>query len=195
MTTEEKLQHFFEFSISRAEQEASETIEEHQKALDTMYEEHCSTRRRQAEAYLDAETERIKRDINKTLSSRQLHIRQELSAKQQELKEKLFAKVKERMLAFKSTPAYLDYLCNKLREAEEFSDGTELIVYLDASDEGLLGALKDRTGYTARISPKAFGGGIRAVLPAKNILIDNSYLTLLDEEKEAYHFHGGAQNE
>lgn len=195
MTTEEKLQHFFDYSISRAEQEAAETISEHQKALDTMFEEHCSTRRRQAEAYLTAEAERIKRQINKTLSSRQLHIRQELSAKQQELREKLFSEVQMLMTAYKSDPGYLDFLCRKVQEAERYADGTKLTVYLDRSDEALADELTRRTGHPVQIAPKPFGGGIRAVLSDKNILIDNSYLTLLNEEKENYHFHGGAQHE
>ena len=195
MTTEEKLQHFFDYSISRAEQEASEAISEHQKALDTMFEEHCATKRRQAEAYLAAETERIKREINKTLSSRQLHIRQELSGKQQELRERLFAKVQELMDAYKSEPGYLEFLCRKVEEAAGYSDGTALTVYLDSSDEKFADELRSRTGQEVRIAPKSFGGGVRVVLPEKNILIDSSYLTLLNEEKEDYHFHGGAQHE
>ena len=36
---------------------------------------------------------------------------------------------------------------------------------------------------------------IRAVIPEKNILIDNSFETLLNEERENFIFHGGVEHE
>ena len=99
------------------------------------------------------------------------------------------------MDAYKSEPGYLEFLCRKVEEAAGYSDGTALTVYLDSSDEKFADELRSRTGQEVRIAPKSFGGGVRVVLPEKNILIDSSYLTLLNEEKEDYHFHGGAQHE
>ena len=40
MTTEEKLQHFYDVSMESAREEAQKALEEYRKALDDMFEEH-----------------------------------------------------------------------------------------------------------------------------------------------------------
>lgn len=66
MTTEEKLQNFYNHSLDSANREAERVIGDHQKALDKIFEEHKATARRQAEEEIAAETEKAKRDVNKT---------------------------------------------------------------------------------------------------------------------------------
>ena len=41
------------------------------------------------------------------------------------------------------------------------------------------------------VSQYSFSGGMRAVIPSKNILIDHSFETKLIEEKERFVFKGG----
>lgn len=38
-------------------------------------------------------------------------------------------------------------------------------------------------------------GGVRAVIPAKNILIDHTFKTLYESEKEEFNFDGGLLHE
>lgn len=64
MTTEEKLQNFYNHSLDSANREAERVIGDHQKALDKIFEEHKATARRQAEEEVAAETEKAKRDVN-----------------------------------------------------------------------------------------------------------------------------------
>ena len=40
MTTEEKLQHFYDVSMESAREEAQKALEEYRRALDDMFEEH-----------------------------------------------------------------------------------------------------------------------------------------------------------
>ena len=63
MTTEEKLQNFYNHSLDSANREAERVIGDHQKALDKIFEEHKATARRQAEEEVAAETEKAKRDV------------------------------------------------------------------------------------------------------------------------------------
>ena len=121
MTTEEKLQNFYNHSLDSANREAERVIGDHQKALDKIFEEHKATARRQAEEEVAAETEKAKRDVNKTLSADQLHIRRKLSRKNLELKEKLFKEVREKLTAYKKDPSYEEYLERKIREAVTFA--------------------------------------------------------------------------
>ena len=177
MTTEEKLQNFYNHSLDSANREAERVIGDHQKALDKIFEEHKATARRQAEEEVAAETEKAKRDVNKTLSADQLHIRRKLSRKNLELKEKLFKEVREKLTAV------------------TFAGNDKLTLYLDPSDEAHKASLEQKLSVTLTISAMPFLGGVRAVIPEKNILIDNSFETLLNEERENFIFHGGVEHE
>ena len=126
MTTEEKLQNFYNHSLDSANREAERVIGDHQKALDKIFEEHKATARRQAEEEVAAETEKAKRDVNKTLSADQLHIRRKLSRKNLELKEKLFKEVREKLTAYKKEPSYEEYLESKIREAVKYAGNDKL---------------------------------------------------------------------
>ena len=48
---------------------------------------------------------------------------------------------------------------------------------------------------TPLLSDTDFMGGIRAVIPDKNILIDNTFLTCFENEKESFNFDGGIRHE
>lgn len=195
MTIEEKLQTFYNSSIDSAQAEARAMIEEHEAALEKIFAEHKETAERQAEAELKAEKEKLKRNLNKKLSTEQLHIKRSLTKKNMELKNKLFAEVDEKIRSFMKTPEYEAYLERKITETLAFARGDSMDIYINPSDAHLKEQLEHSSKTSLTISKEDFKGGIRAVIPEKNILIDNSFLTLLNEEKEAFIFHGGAAHE
>ena len=106
MTTEEKLQHFYEVSVENAKEEAEGAVTEYEQVLEASLEEHRQAKRRQAEMELKAEADNAKRQVNKALSAEQLRIKRRLSKKQDQLKDKLFSKVAEKLNAFRETPDY-----------------------------------------------------------------------------------------
>ena len=171
MTIEEKLQHFYTASIDSAMQEAQQVQTQHQEALDKIFQEHKETKERQIQSHIQAETDNLKREINKTVSARQLEYRRLLSDKTEEIKQQLFHDVAERLAQFRSTPEYLEYLSQRIQE------------------------LAARFGFAPVVSREAFMGGMRAVIRSKNILIDNSFATLLREAKEEFVFAGGMTDE
>lgn len=195
MTIEEKLQNFYNSSIESAQAQARTMIEEHEAALEKIYAEHKETLERQADAELKAEKDKLKRNLNKKLSTEQLHIKRSLSKKNMELENKLFTEVIEKLRDFMQTPEYEAYLERKIQETLKFADGDSLIIYINGSDAHLKEQLEQNTGAKMTISKEDFKGGIRAVIPEKHILIDNSFLTLLNEEKDTFIFHGGAAHE
>ncbi|MDY2937317.1 MAG: V-type ATP synthase subunit E [Fusicatenibacter sp.] len=195
MTTEEKLQNFYNHSLDSASREAERLIADHQNALDKLFSEHKEIKLRQAEEEVAAETEKAKRDINKSLSADQLQIKRQLSRKNMELKDQLFAEVREKLNEYKKDPSYEDYLARKIREAVDFAGTDHLKLYLDSSDEAHKASLESKLSVTLTISSIPFLGGIRAVIPEKNILIDNSFETLIAEERENFIFHGGIGHE
>lgn len=196
MTTEEKLQHFYELSIKEAMADARQLIDNHQAALDRLFAEHCETKNRQARAELKAESDKLKREFNKEVSAEQLKIKQHITDIQTELKKKLFVEIKEKLEAFKSTPKYEDLLFDQIKAALDFAAGDEMVVYIDPSDESHLPILLERLkadgiDLTPVISKEPFIGGVRSVIRSKNILIDTSFLSLIRDEKAKFTFDGG----
>ncbi len=190
MTMEEKLQHFYEVSVENAKEEAKQAVKEYEQVLEASLEEHRQAKKRQMEMELAAETDNARRQMNRTLSTEQMRIRKQLSQKQDQMKEELFAGVSSRLAAFRETSEYSRYLERKAQEARNFAGEDELILTLGAGDAGLAQTLSALTGGKVEVASEDFGGGLRAVIPSKNILMDNTFDSLVQEEKEAFTFDG-----
>ena len=113
----------------------------------------------------------------------------------EEIKQQLFHDVEERLAQFRSTPEYLEYLSQRIQEALDFAGEDAFVVYLDPADQNRIPELAARFGFAPVVSREAFMGGMRAVIRSKNILIDNSFATLLREAKEEFVFAGGMTDE
>ena len=195
MTTEEKLQHFYAVSIESAKEEASKAISEYRASLEENLEKHKKEKKAASENQFKIESENAAREINKALSSEHLHIKRRLSKKHQELEEKLFEEVEEMLRAFLTSPEYAGWLEDKVKRALAAAEGDQIGIYLSSGDEALAGEIQQRTGIRPLISQSSFLGGIRAVIPEKNILIDYTLLTMLETEKENFNFDGGLKHE
>lgn len=192
MTTEEKLKHFEESSMERARAQSMEIIAKHQEALKQIEREHKETKRRQADLQIRTETESLKHQLNMALSKEQIEIRRRITRHQNELKETLFQEVQDRLGAFRATEQYRNLLISQIRDILKTADGQEVTIYLDPGDSSMQKSLEEACKVSLTLSAYPFLGGTRAVLPARHILIDNSFETRLAEEKEAFTFEGGA---
>lgn len=195
MKTDEKLQHFYEVSMDSARDEAVKTLADYKETLENALKQHKADKQASTEAQFKIESENAAREINKALSAEQLHIKRRLSGKQQHLKEKLFAEVQEMLKTFTQKPEYVDWLEAKIKESLEIAGEDEVQIYLNLSDSALAEPLKKRTGVPILLSESDFLGGIRAMIPGKNILIDNTFLTSFENEKESFNFDGGLKHE
>lgn len=195
MTIEEKLEHFYEVSVTEAKELGSRQLEEHKKKLAEMLSEHKKSRNQDAKDSIKAETENARREISKALSTEQITLKRNWSSKQNTLKEKLFAEVKEHLENFRTQPEYEDYLCEKINAAKDFAGGDELHIYLSADDSDHLESITKKTGFPVEVSPDSFMGGVKATIPAKNILIDNSFLENFQTVFRGFKFDGGMKHE
>ena len=195
MTIEEKLQHFYDTSIAEAQTEAQNELDAHKKNLDEMLEKHKESRKLDAQAQIKAETENATREVNKALSAEQLTFRRDWTSKQNELRNELFVEVKNLLEDFMGTPEYQDYLCTKIQKAREFAGNDEIFIYLSPEDSTLQHSIVAKTGFAVSISDEPFMGGIKATIPAKNILIDNSFLGAYETMKKEFKFNGGPSHE
>ena len=195
MTIEEKLQHFYEVSLDEAREDAAQAIQEHKEHLARTLEDHKQTSRQNAEAEIKAETGHVRREVNKALSAEQITLRRDLSRKQEELKETLFAEVKTKVQQFITTAEYDEYLCRRINEAVKFAGDDEIQIYLSKEDEPRLKSLTVKTGFPLKLSDESFIGGIRAIIPEKNILIDNSFEEGYQAAYREFKFDGGPAHE
>lgn len=195
MTIDEKLQHFYEISVEEAKEDAAKAIQEHKEHLAQMLEEHKSSRIQSAEAEVKAEAGHVRREVNKALSAEQLTLKRDWSQKQEELKTNLFAKVRKKLELFMSTPEYTEYLCRQVRKVKEFAGEDQVEISLSPEDKDLAGKVSGETGVPLTVSEESFLGGIRAAIPHKNILIDNSFQEGLNTLRREFKFEGGLKHE
>ena len=195
MTIEEKLQHFYDTSVAEAQAQAQAELDSHQKNLDEMLKKHKESRKLDAETQIKAETENATREVNKALSAEQLTLRRDWTSKQTELKNELFVEVKNHLEDFMESPEYQDYLCSRIQKAREFAGNDEIFIYLSPEDTALQRSIVAKTGFTVEISSEPFMGGIKATIPAKNILIDSSFMSAYEKLKKEFKFDGGLSHE
>ena len=195
MTIEEKLTHFYDTSVEEARRQAEKDVQEHKDSLDAAMEEHKKMALENAASSRKAEIANARREINKALSAEQLHIRRDWTARQSRLKEKLFAEVRKQILKFMESSRYEEYLCTKIEEAVCFAEHDEIQIYLSSSDKSKANDLAQKTGTPLQVSKEDFIGGIRAEIPHKNILIDNSFSANLASMCREFKFDGGLKNE
>lgn len=195
MTVEEKLNHFFDSSVSDARAQSAASIEEYRNTLEKDFEEYKNSMDSQAAIRLKMEETKIKSDMNHELSDRLLTTKREFSEKYDELKALLFDEVRKMLSDFRKTDEYKNRIIKNIEAAVSYADNDSLTVYIDPEDASLIDELKGMFPCNIIPSAQPFGGGIRAVIDRKNILIDNSYNSKLEEIADNFTFDGGSSNE
>ena len=193
MTTEEKLKHFQDICMEDARERSARMLDDYMKALEGAYEEHTADARRRADMQVEAETEKLEREINKRLSIGQLDLKREFSRRQEELKDKLFVELRDKLANFMETQEYQRLLDRQVKAVKEFAGNEELIVYMDPSDVDKVQRIALHHNASIKISEYSFDGGTRAVIPGKHILIDNSFETKLNEARHEFKFDLGGK--
>lgn len=188
MTTEEKLRHFTETSLSAARAEADQILSAHREAMDKLYQEHITTKQRQAQLQLSMEEKNMEKERNKRLSAEQLKLKHETNKRLYEFKETLFAEVRMKLSDYMTTDAYRQLLIKQIRDIKDFAGDSPYTIYIDPADELLKFELEHATATPLTLSAYSFSGGTRAVLAGRNILIDHSFESKLNSLKDHYTF-------
>jgi vacuolar-type H+-ATPase subunit E/Vma4 len=186
MTLNEKLDHFYTSVIDSATAQNVKIIEEYTNTLQKMSEERKNAALKKAENNLLVETDRIQKEKNRRLSNEAIELKRKVNEKTAEITDHIFDDVILKLKNFMQTASYDEYLYKKIMAANEFSQGHVIIIYINPTDQGLLSSLEKKTGVKLTISNRDFIGGIRAVIPSRSILIDDSFLTKLTEEKNSF---------
>ena len=191
MTLEEKIAHLQTTSMEQARAEGNAIIDSHREALEKVFEDHKAEALRQAETRIKAETTNAKLMLNQAAAKSQLEIKRRQGKIQQELKDKIFDETRSLVDDYMKTEDYTDFLIKCIKQAGHYAGTDPVVIYLNPSDESKRPDLEDATGVHLTISAEDFIGGARAVIRARNILIDNSFKTQLQNEYDKFMFLGG----
>ena len=178
-------------AMEDAHKQQKQALEEYQKALDQIFEEHKQATLKRAEMELKYESERIRTESNKNFAKEHLQIRRKLMRRVNELTDQIFEEVHMLLNDYKKTSAYVDLLKKQISNAVAFAGRAEMVVYLDPEDADKKTMLEEASQAVLTISETPFGGGTRALIPSRNILIDNSFETKLNDARTNFHFSGG----
>lgn len=188
MTLDEKLDQFYHAAIDSATSQNIQIVEEYQKSLQTIFEEHKHEAIKKADFAYHDEAEKLMRNKNRKLSAEGIKLKRKISEKSTELTDKIFKEVQSKLNQFMTTRSYFDLMCRQIKSAVEFSRGDSMIIYINPSDAESKADLEKETNVVLTVSTRDFIGGTRAVITDKNILIDNSFLTKMEELRSSYLF-------
>lgn len=186
MTLDEKLEQFYNVTIESATVRNIEIVEEYEKSLEKVLEEHKKDTKQKADENYRLEAENLLREKNRLLSAEAINVKRKLNDKVLELIDNLFEDVMDKLQTFMKTKEYETLLISQIKHAKEFSREDDIKVYINPSDQHLKEALEKATGVPLTISQYDFIGGSRAVITEKNILIDNSFTSKIEEAKESF---------
>lgn len=186
MTLDEKLDIFYDSAMKEATTKNIQLVEEYKASLQQIYEEHKESSLQKAQLTLQIETDKLISEKNKKLTEETLKIKRNTSLKISEIKDILFSQVSDKLKDFMLTDEYTSVLKKQIIQAKEFAKNDAITIYINPSDAAKKSYLEKETNTELTVSAIDFFGGTRAVIHAKNILIDNSFMTKLAEEKEMF---------
>lgn len=196
MTLDEKLANFTEYCVLAAKKKSEELISQQQSALDKDFEAYTLKSKEITDSQLKIEKENLEKQLNKELSNEQLHSKHLIGEARTELTDKLFVELSDKISNFINTKEYMELISSQIKYALNFAEGDEIIIYVDSTDEARLHELCARHQTDCiKISEHSFMGGTKALLPKKNILIDNSFAKKLETAKLRFMFDLGGEED
>ena len=182
MTVDEKITRLQESAMQEARSKGNAIVEQHKKALTHVFDQHKAEALIQADTRIKAEKTSVKQQLGMANSKAALELKRELGAAQKRLKKQLFKEVEEK---------HQDLLVKYIEKAVAYSDRGEMTIYVNPTDADKKAYLEEKTGFTLSISKEDFIGGIRAVIPERNILVDYAFKGALEREYQKFAFGGG----
>lgn len=194
MNEKERIKHIQDVVMEEARAQGNDIIGKHQEALDEVFETHREEALRQQKVRIRAEQHAAKREIKTAISKRQLSLKRELNKVKNELKAELFLEVKTLLLDYMKTEDYKELLLTYADQVLKYADGEPLAIYVSCEDKRAKEFLEEKMSLRVHTSEEDFIGGIKAILPSRNILMDHSFLSSLEKMEEEFILEGGGAN-
>ncbi len=184
MEINEKLEVFFRAAIGAANSQSESMLDEQKNIYQSAMEEHEQSCRDALESSRRIFLEKQKKEVNRRTAEQTMAWKKEYQAQKEQKTEELFEMVMEKLTSYRKTDGYEAFLLTQIDKAKEFAQGEDLTVYISPSDQTKQVMLEEKCGCRIEIAKDEFLGGMRAVIPAKNVLIDESFAERMKHARE-----------
>ncbi|MBO5461444.1 MAG: V-type ATP synthase subunit E [Ruminococcus sp.] len=191
MTLEEKIAYMQASVMEDARANNSSIVSSYRDALEKLFNDHKSESLLLSKTQIKSETVNARQQLNQASSKAHLDLKREESRLTQTLKDNIFKEVKALALEYMKTPEYEAYLVECIQGVIKIAGENDKTIYLNPTDAHLKASLEAKTGVPLNVSDTDFFGGIRTEIPARNILVDDSFETKLWNEYNDFLFLGG----
>lgn len=175
-------------SIEDTSIKSDKLLSQYKQSLDEEFERYKESAMQESKYLKKSKINSTKQQLRKSLAKEQMEIKRKITNKQNLIKTEIFAAVTEKLDAYRKTPDYAKSLEKQILGIKAKYAAPDMIVYISAEDEALIDEIKSATGADIAVSEVPFIGGIKAVMPSQNMLIDLSYKTKLMEAEEQFTF-------
>lgn len=188
-----KLEQYFEEEIHRVsnieiEQIESEIGQIRARAIENLE----SDAQREAGMAKEQEIKELQSEFAILLSKTREETNRKLMGKREELTDAVFTAASEKIRAFTESKEYAQFLKQKAGALAKYSY-EHVTLYLRKEDESYLKAIMDAYGNSCegKIDPSIQLGGLRLECDAKGIVIDETFDTALEEQKDWFYTNSG----
>ena len=180
---------YFETQVNKQVQDIiDEQVNQYRATLQKDYDEFVKNTNQEFDAKFENAKKDMRKELNKNISQSQIHLQRDLYLQEEKLKKTLFAEFNDALQNYMQTDEYRNQLVVMINNLKDYAEKNreELVVYINHSDQGMIETLLEETNANIQISDREFLGGVRGVLKARQVLIDYSFSTLLENVEDSF---------
>jgi vacuolar-type H+-ATPase subunit E/Vma4 len=186
MEINEKLEIFSKAAIDAATMQSESILEEQKTAYQAEITAYRQKKQEQWEEREHILGEKVRKEVNREVSGQLMATKRKYHEAEEEKKDMIFKLAEQKIAEYRKSDAYYKDMCKLIEGAKREAGSESFTVYISAEDEGILDRLTHATKSDITVTKEKLGGGIRAVIPSKNIMIDETYATKLKRERETF---------
>lgn len=191
MKTREKIAFFEQNILENAEKDLRAQLDNYEEQLQADYQKFVEETDQSNKERFESESNTIRKENNKMLSELQIRYQRDLYLKRSKLKDKIIDRFKERLKEYKQTTDYKKQLLAMGQSIQALAQDEQYDLYIDSSDAALLPECEAVLEHPVIISDRPLLGGMRGVLRKRDVLIDDSFITYLEDWSQNFDIIGG----
>ncbi|MGX7347705.1 hypothetical protein [Aerococcus vaginalis] len=191
MKTREKIAFFEQNILENAEKDLRAQLDNYEEQLQADYQKFVEETDQSNKERFESESNTIRKENNKMLSELQIRYQRDLYLKRSKLKDKIIDRFKERLKEYKQTTDYKKQLLAMGQSIQALAQDEQYDLYIDPSDAALLSECEAVLEHPVIISDRPLLGGMRGVLRKRDVLIDDSFITYLEDWSQNFDIIGG----
>ena len=170
--------------LAQAEEERTRRVEEMDAEKAEKIDSFRAKRERKEESFTQNEKNKVLSAASETLSTLRMNEYRALLLRREELLEELFCGVEEKLRAFTQEAAYRTWMTQNLQAVVGRYQGETMLAEVCRKED--VEAAKECVP-EVKLSEEDFIGGFRLVLPERRMVINQTLLSRMEEEKSAFY--------